>query len=365
MFSLDDRTGNVLTTVTIFSLAAAILYSARGSLFILLLSLFFAHLLEPAVALVQRHSRLGRKNRTWAIAQVYLIGTLLVAGLGYGLGPRVAAQMKNLNAAMPAILDSISSGKAPAGLVRSHGVTAAQKRRIEALLARNRDLITRVFESGATALGYAAARAIWLFAVPVLAIFFLQNGRQMADAVIGTVGPPGERTLAQRILHRIDAMLAKYVRAQLALSGLSFAFYSVSMLILGFPYAIALSVLGAALEFLPTVGWIASAAVILIVGILTHSHWIWMAVLLVVWRLVQDYVTSPRIMGNSLELQPLTVIVALMIGGEVGGIAGLYLSVPAVAALRIICLECFSRSSPILNVQREPGEPRPNPGEVA
>jgi predicted PurR-regulated permease PerM len=106
MFSLDDRTGNVLTTVTIFSLAAAILYSARGSLFILLLSLFFAHLLEPAVGLVQRHSRLGRKNRAWAIAQVYLIGTLLVAALGFELGPRVTEQLNNLNAAMP-VIDSL------------------------------------------------------------------------------------------------------------------------------------------------------------------------------------------------------------------------------------------------------------------
>jgi len=265
MFSIDDRTGNVLTTITIFSLAAAILYSSRGSLFILLLSLLFAYLLEPVVALVQRHSPLGRKNRGWAIAQVYLIGTLLVAAIGYGVGPRLVAQMKNLNVAMPVILESVSIGKAPASLVRSHGVTAAQQRRIEALLARNRDFIARVFENGAAAVGYAAARAVWLFAVPVLAIFFLQNGRRMADAVIGTVEPPGERTLAQRIMHRIDAMLANYVRAQLVLSGLSFAFYSLSMLILGFPYAIALSMLGAALEFLPTLGWIASAAVILIV----------------------------------------------------------------------------------------------------
>jgi predicted PurR-regulated permease PerM len=243
--------------------------------------------------------------------------------------------------------------------VRSHTVTAAQQRRIEAFLTRHRDFIARVFESSATAIGAAAARAVWLFAVPVLAVFFLQNGRRMADELIETVEPPGERTLGQRILHRIDAMLAKYVRAQLALSGLSCAFYSLSMLILGFPYAIVLSLLGAALEFIPTVGWISSAAVILTVGILTHSHWIWMAVLLVVWRIVQDYMNSPRIMGNSLELQPLTIIVALMIGGEVGGIAGLYLSVPTVAALRIVCLECFSRRSPFPSARREHSEPKP------
>jgi predicted PurR-regulated permease PerM len=67
-----------------------------------------------------------------------------------------------------------------------------------------------------------------------------------------------------------------------------------------------------------------------------------MAGLLVVWRLVQNFVNSPRIMGENLELQPLTVIFALMVGGQVGGIAGVYLSVPAVAVLRIMWVECFS-----------------------
>ena len=111
--------------------------------------------------------------------------------------------------------------------------------------------------------------------------------------------------------------------------------------------AIALGFLGGVLEFLPAVGWIASAMAILTTGFLTHSHWIWMAGLLIVWRVVQDYVNSPRIMGKNLELQPLTVIFALMVGGQVGGIAGLYLSVPAVAVLRIVWLEYFStRNSP-------------------
>jgi predicted PurR-regulated permease PerM len=140
-------------------------------------------------------------------------------------------------------------------------------------------------------------------------------------------------------------MLARYIRAQFALCGLSFVFYSVSMLVLRFPYAIALGVLGGVLECLPAVGWITSAVAILAIGFLTHAHWIWMAGLLVVWRLVQDYVNSPRIMGNNLDLQPLTVVFALMVGGQVGGIAGVFLSVPAVAVLRIVWLECFSTGS--------------------
>jgi predicted PurR-regulated permease PerM len=160
--------------------------------------------------------------------------------------------------------------------------------------------------------------------------------------MMGDVEPGREETPLKRIVRRVDTMLGQYMRAQLALAGLSFAFYSVSMLVLRFPYAIALGLLGGALEFLPVVGWIISAAAILTVGFLTHSHWIWMAGLVVAWRLVQDYVNSPHIMGKSLELQPLTVVFALMVGGQMGGIAGVYLSVPTVAVLRIVWMECFT-----------------------
>jgi predicted PurR-regulated permease PerM len=57
--------------------------------------------------------------------------------------------------------------------------------------------------------------------------------------------------------------------------------------------------------------------------------------------------------GDNLELQPLTVVFAFMVGGQVGGIAGVYLSVPTVAVLRIVWLEYFStaRSSAAISDQ--------------
>jgi predicted PurR-regulated permease PerM len=347
MFAVDDRTGNVVTTVALFAVAASIVYLARGAFFILLLSLLFAYLLEPAVTLMQRHSRLGRGSRTWAIAQVYLVATFVVGIFGYVLGPHLVAQIKSFNAAVPQILDDLSSGRAAATLGERHGLSAAQQLSIHNWLASHRDLMGRGFERGAASAGYVAASVIWLFAVPILAIFLLQHGRQMADAILQSVGPQEERTVFARILRRVDTMLAKYTRAQLALAGLSFVFYTVSMLALGFPYAIALGLLGGALEFLPAIGWIISAAVMLTIGFLTHAHWIWMAGLVVVWRFLQGYVFSPRIMGDTLGLQPLTVLFALMVGGEVGGVAGLYLSVPAAAVLRIVWVEYFStRNTP-------------------
>jgi len=203
------------------------------------------------------------------------------------------------------------------------------------------ELISRVVERTAASAASVAASAIWLFAITVLAIFLLKDGRQMLDAPIEGVERRGRRTGFERILRQIDTMLGKYIRAQLALAGLSFLFYSISMLVLGFPYAFAPGALGGVLEFLPAVGCIPSAVMILTVGFLTHSHWIWMAVLVVVWRIVQDYVNSPRIIGQTLDLHPLTVV-ALMVGAQGGGIAGVYISVPAVAVLRIVWREYFS-----------------------
>jgi predicted PurR-regulated permease PerM len=354
MLSLDNRAGNVVTTVAVFVIVATILYLARGAFLILLLSILFALLLEPAVTWVQRHSPLGRKNRALAIAQVCVIGTLMLGTLGFEFGSRLAAQIKNLNADLPQILEDLSSGKVVPEKAGRHGLSAAQQRGIQDLLARNHDFVRQVFERGAASIAYIAASAIWLFAVPILAVFILLDGRQMVDAIIQAGERRGDLTVLKQLLQRIDTMLAKYIRAQLALAGLSFGFYSLSTLILRFPYAIALGGLGGVLEFLPTVGWIASAVAILTVGFLTHSHWIWMAGLLVAWRLALDYVISPRIMGSNLQLQPLTVLFALMAGGQVAGIAGVYLAVPTVAMLRIVWLECLSAHEPCTALASQP-----------
>ena len=341
MFSIDDRTGNVVTTVALFVLAAAILYVARVAFLILLLSVFFAHLLEPFVAWIQERSPLSSKNRSLAIAQVYLIGTIALGSLGYGLGPRLTAQAKSLNATVRELLQGLASGKGVAGAGAMPSLTAAQQLWIQDQLARHQDFILRLFERVATSVANIAASSIWLFAIPILAIFILLDGSRISETLIESLRSRGDLR-AERVLRHADRMLAKYMRAQLALAGLSFVFYSVCMLVLRFPDAIALGLMGGVLEFLPAVGWLVSAAVILTIGFLTHSHWIWMAALLIAWRLLQDYVNSPRIMSDNVELPPLAVVFALMVGGEIGGIPGIYLAVPAVAVLRIVWLEWFS-----------------------
>jgi predicted PurR-regulated permease PerM len=75
--------------------------------------------------------------------------------------------------------------------------------------------------------------------------------------------------------------------------------------------------------------------VILGVAFFTGSHFLLVAIFLGVWRVVQDYVVSPRLMGKSVELHPLAALFAILSGAEVAGVIGVYLSIPIAATLRI------------------------------
>lgn len=148
--------------------------------------------------------------------------------------------------------------------------------------------------------------------------------------------PEESRETVRAVTAELHNMLTEYIRAQAVLCGLSFAFYSTVMLILRFPHAVALSALGGILEFIPAAGWMTTAALIIGVGVVNHSHWVFMILLLVIWRITQNYFTYPRIMGRQLEIHPLAAIFAVLVGAEIGGIVGIYLAVPLAAALRVV-----------------------------
>ena len=142
--------------------------------------------------------------------------------------------------------------------------------------------------------------------------------------------------MVRSLADELNVMLRHYIRAKVILGGLSFGYASIAMLILGFPHALTLGVLAGILEFIPIAGWMITATTIITFGILAHCQWIWMAVLLGVWRMLIDYWIAPRVLGHELEIHPLLAIFTLMVGGAIGGLVGVYLSLPVVAALRVI-----------------------------
>jgi predicted PurR-regulated permease PerM len=176
----------------------------------------------------------------------------------------------------------------------------------------------------------------WLLIVPIITVFFLENRTAFFEKAVDVFARRSDCAAARRTIQQIDHALAEYTRAQLILAGLSTVFYCLSMKLLRFPYPLPLAIVGGVLEFVPMVGWIAAATAILVCGSFGHAHWIWMAPLVLAWRFVQNFVNSPRVMGDRLQMEPISVLFTVMVGAQLGGLIGVVLSIPVVAVLRIV-----------------------------
>ena len=330
----DRRTTEIFLTVLFFLVLLAIVYAARRVIIIFIFAILFAYLINPVVRFLQSHSLFVKDLRGPHIAEAYLVFVILIVLLVHALAPQslLKDQGKYLNA-IPASIDRIATGEIAGDIGTRYGWSQAQELRLKLFLAQHEGAIRGFAGTAAVA---ATTLISGILVIPILAIFFLSNGADMTRACIQLFSGAARRASVQVLAEEINAMLNSYIRAKVILGGLSFLVYSVAMLALGFPHAILLGVLGGILEFIPIIGWMTSAVAFLTIGSLAHAHWIWMAVLLGLWRLMMDYFIAPRVVGENLEIHPLIVIFGMMVGGAVGGIVGIYLSIPLLAVMRVI-----------------------------
>jgi predicted PurR-regulated permease PerM len=335
----DRRTSNVFLTILLFALVLAVLYVARRVLLIFAFAILFAYLIDPVVRFLQGHSLFFKNLRGPHVVEAYLVFLIFVALAAQGLSPLVSTHVDKLFDEAPIWLNSVTTGEVAIKIGNSQGWNELEKLRLKSFLVDHREKIASFANSAEQ---FASNAIVAVVVVPILAVFFLADGRRITDEFIQLVSTEGNRQTIREVAEELNTMLRKYIRAKVVLGACSLVFYSAAMLSLGFPSAISLGLLGGVLEFVPVAGWMSSAAVISTVGILTHRHWIWMAVLLGVWRMALDYFISPLVVGRNLEIHPLMVLFAVMVGAECGGIVGIYLSIPLMVVIRVIWRRALS-----------------------
>jgi predicted PurR-regulated permease PerM len=329
----DARTARVLVTVLLFALGLGFLYVARATLIAFLFAIFFAYLMSP---LVNRLEKLLH-GRVLAIAVIYSLLLVLVVVFFVVVGPKVTREGARLGQSLPDLLTRLRSGDLTEKLGKEHGWSSATSVFVQSFLNSHSDDITQLAQRVGLRVADVAKQAWLFFVVPLLSIFFLKDGRAFSDFLLAAIQSRPQREFLENVLNDLNQMLAHFIRAQLTLAALTLVMYSVFLGIMRVPYALVLGTLGGVLEFIPVVGPLAAALVILSVALLlSYQHWLILVVFLGSWRLIQDYVSSPRIMGESMELHPLAAIFGVMAGGEVAGILGIYLSIPVMASLRIV-----------------------------
>jgi predicted PurR-regulated permease PerM len=329
----DRKTASVLLTSLLFAIVLAIVYVARTVIVIFAFAILFAYLLNPIVRFLQRHSLLFKNLRGPHVLEAYLALIVFAVFLSYALVPHFGKNVGQFVAAVSTLTDQVSSGEVANQVGNNWGwgdEPAGQARRF---LRRHRGNIERT----AAQIEQSVPQLIAGFLViPILAIFFLSDGENLANQIIQVASGKDHHAALRSLASELHVMMQRYIRAKVTLGGLSLLYCSIAMLLLGFPNAIVLGVLAGILEFVPVAGWITAAMIIVTAGALSHAHWIWMLALLVVWRILMDYAIAPQVMGHELEMHPLLAIFTLMVGGAVGGVVGIYLSIPLVAALRVV-----------------------------
>jgi predicted PurR-regulated permease PerM len=337
---IDSRTSRVLFTAFLFAIGLGFLYAARRTLILFLFAIFFAYLINPAVERLQKLFR----SRAWAIATIYLLLLIALAVFGFLVGPRIARQSARLGSSVPGLIDNASTGQLSGQIGQiaerigsQHGWSEGTQKQIQAFLLSRRDDLSRLAQYIGVRLAEGAQQLWVLFLVPILAIFFLRDGGNFHEVLVALVQSRSQREFLQDVLQDLNQMLAQFIRAQLTLAAFSFLAYSSILGIMHVPYALMLGTVGGTLEFIPVAGPLVAGVAMMVVAILSgYSHWGLLLLFLVVWRLLQDYVISPRIMGVSVELHPLAALFGILAGGEIAGVLGVYLSIPVMASLRIV-----------------------------
>lgn len=331
---INTRVISILTTVALFFGFLALIFLAYKVVIVLILSIFFAYILEPVVSFCSRRLHVSRKK---GIAITYLGLLAAVAILGWTAGPTLARQSGNLRQSLPALVRQFASGEIADSLGTAYNWSPSTTAHVRKFLANHQQTIIRQSENLHEYLSQFGENILWILMIPVLAVFFQGGKEHLSRSLFRAVERTRNEPFYRDFLHGMDGMLAHYIRAKIILLLAAMAAYTAFLLILAMPYGFAIGLLAGALEFIPVFGPLLSLVIQLgMAAAVNFDHLILILGFWIVFRGIQDLVIMPKVMGRELKLPALVSIVAVLMGGEAAGILGMFLSIPAVITLRIL-----------------------------
>jgi predicted PurR-regulated permease PerM len=339
------QTRIVLRIIAILLVVAALLwitYKLTAVLLLLVLSIFFAYLVAPLVDLVQQPLRLGKRilriPRGVAIGIVYVVLFLGGGTAIYFLAPQLAAQFPEFKQTASDYYKAISSTSERVNeYFRQHrmpeGVVKAVNDSILGLIARGGEVAALAAEKMFGLIIFLP----WLVLIPILSFFLLKDADSFRRSALAMLPRGRLRWRGDEFFEDVNQTLAAYIRAQLTACVLIGAVCSIGFALIRLPSPLVLGVIAGMLEFVPLVGPLAVAILVAFLALLHSGFGMAFVVLLFlgVLRVVHDYVVYPRIIGQGIHLHPLAVILAILAGAEIAGVAGIFLAIPVIAILTV------------------------------
>ena len=335
MLGIDPRAARVAWTVFLVAAGLFIVYSVRTTILVLVFAIFFAYLLFPLVQSIDRYAP-RRFPRTAALALVFILVFAVVVSAGALLGNRIVDEASRLAEQLPTMLN-------PTNLSQRIPLPAFLEPQRERLVGFIGDQLRSgtgqalpIAQQFGTVVMHTAGNLIYIVLVPILSFLLIKEAPTIQVSVHSWLSKTDSKFWGS-IAEDLNLLLSRYVRALVLLSIATFISYSLVLSMLGVPYAAMLAGAAALMEVIPVIGPITAVATILAVCMFSgYDHILWIAIFVLVYRLFQDYALGPYLMGKGVEISSLMVILGLLAGEELGGVAGIFLAVPVLAAAKII-----------------------------
>ena len=339
MLALDARAARAAWTILLILLAAGCVFLLGKTLLIFVLAVLLSSLMGPIADFVDRfHAR--RVPRTLSIAVIYVILVCsLVAGILY-VGSRAVEQASALASTIPKYAENpqlLNEIPLPGWLeeYRHRLVDVAR----EQFKAHAEELMGAVTSAGKGLLS-ALSNVVFLILIPILSFFFLRDAREIGTLVAEQFHDPDNRAFVEDVMADVHRLLVEFMRAIMLLCLATFLIFLLVLGLLGTPYALLLSVLAGVFELVPAAGPLTAGVTIVAVAAFGgYPHLGWVVVFLIAYRLFLDYVLQPYLMGQGVELPTLAILFGVLAGEQVGGVLGMFLSIPALATLRILYVQ--------------------------
>ncbi|WP_170857657.1 MULTISPECIES: AI-2E family transporter [unclassified Bacillus (in: firmicutes)] len=321
----------LLVFLKIKPLWAPILFVFKVAITPFLIACFVAYLLHP---LIEKLHEKGMP-RTIAILFIYI---LFFGGLGYGVykgTPAVIAQLQEMNEQFPQIVNMYemwTDGVTEQTENFPEFVNEKVKQTFTGIEGKIQALLNKVMS---TARGILDSLLI-IFLIPFIVFYILKDYAEFYR-IFWNIVPVKWRKDGQQLAKEIDKSLGNYIRGQLFVCLILGGVSALAFWFIGMKYPLLLGIIVGVTDIIPYFGPILGAIPTLMIAATVSTNLVIKAgIALAILQFVESNILSPYIVGRSLRMHPVVIMLALLVGGEVGGIVGLLLSVPLLAILRTI-----------------------------
>jgi predicted PurR-regulated permease PerM len=364
----DLSVRTIWRVVVIVVLAALILYTIyllRRPIGWVLAATFIAVALSAPVNKLNQHMRRG-----FAIAIVYLVLILVPVGLTALVVPPLVTQGTSLAEHLPDyahdVQDYVNKNKRLKKLDDKYDLTGQLQKQANQLPGKIGDAAKVLSD-----IGLGLVNSIFaLVNIFILSIFIVARGRSWTEAAL-KLRPEAERERMRRILDSTASAVGGYVQGALTIALIAGIQSFVVMEILGVPFAAPLAVLAGLASLIPLVGATVAAIIIGLVTLFNDfptDTIIW-AVWAVVYQQIENNIIQPQVQRRTVQVQPFVVLVAVLFGSTLLGIAGAIVAIPLAASIQILVREYWAwrqeaKAAALMNPDAPPPAGPPGTGLI-